>query len=81
MGFLNEGDAEKFLVDANLVDEIAGMVLSDKKLACDLADEMADQLEDVIGQDSTFMDKILSAAVDNDNFRQRVVQRVAAKLK
>ena len=80
MGFLQEGDAEKFLKNSKIVDEIVNNVVKDPRMINDLADEVADQLEDLIEEDGGLMNKILSAASESKEFRNRVVKELAAKL-
>ncbi|MCH7685146.1 MAG: hypothetical protein IH899_00435 [Planctomycetes bacterium] len=80
MGFLQEGDAEKFLKNSKIVDEIVNNVVKDPRMVNDLADEVADQLEDLIEEDGGLMNKILSAASENKEFRNRVVKQLSTKL-
>ena len=80
MGFLQEGDAEKFLKNSKIVDEIVSNVVKDSRMINDLAGEVADQLEDLIEEDGGLMNKILSAASDNKEFRNRVVKQLSTKL-
>ena len=80
MGFLQEGDAEKFLKSSKIVDEIVNNVVKDPRMVNDLADEVADQLEDLIEEDGGLMNKILSAASENKEFRNRVVKQLSTKL-
>ena len=80
MGFLQEGDAEKFLKQSKIVDEIVSNVVKDPRMVTDLADEVADQLEDLIEEDGGLMNKILAAASENKEFRSRVVKQLSTKL-
>ncbi len=80
MGFFQEGDAEKFLKNSKIVDEIVSNVVKDSRMINDLADEVADQLEDLIEEDGGLMNKILSAASENKEFRNRVVKQLSTKL-
>lgn len=80
MGFLKEGDAERFLGSSDIVDEIVAKVVSDHKMMDELADEMADHLEEVLEEDSKTRDKILAAAAGNEEFRSRLVDKLSAKI-
>ena len=80
MGFLQEGDAERFLKSSKIVDEIVNNVVKDPRMVNDLADEVADQLEDLIEEDGGLMNKILAAASENKEFRNRVVKQLSTKL-
>ena len=80
MGFLQEGDAEQFLKKSKFVDEIVNKFVKDPRMINDLADEVADQLEDLIEEDGGLMNKILSAASENKEFRNRVVKQLSTKL-
>ena len=80
MGFLQDGDAEKFLKKSKIIDEIVTHVVKDPRLSNELADEVADQLEDLIEEDGGLMNKILSAASESKEFRNRVVKQLSTKL-
>ena len=80
MGFLRDGDAVKLLQNSEFVDEIIAKVLSDPRAISDLADEVADQLEDALDENGNVKDMILSAASGNDDFRARVIEKLSQKL-
>lgn len=80
MGFLKKGDAQKYLRDSNLFDDIVNRVVTDPKMLTDLADEVADHLEDILEDDGAIRDRILAAAVGSEEFRNRVVEKLSTKL-
>ena len=80
MGFLQDGDAEKFLKKSKIIDEIVTHIVKDPRLSNELADEVADQLEDLIEEDGTLRTKILSAVSERKEFRDRVVKQLCESL-
>ena len=80
MGFLKDGDAVKLLQNSEFVNEVVAKVLGDPQMISDLADEVADQLEDVLDADGKVRDMILASASGNDQFRSQVIEKLSRKL-
>ena len=80
MGFLQDGDAENFLKKSKILDEIVANVVKDPELSNDLADEVADQLEELIEDNGALKTKILSAVSERKEFRNRVVKQLSESL-
>ena len=80
MGLLEDGTAAKILQDPKIADDIALRLSSDPEVVAELADELADVLEDAIKEDDGLRQKILLSMSGNVTFRRRLLQEVSKKL-
>lgn len=79
MSFLKEGDGQKIFQDPEMVDQIVAELSREPKLLSELADNLADALEETIKEDSVWRQKILSAIAGNDAIRSRVAHEISQK--
>ncbi len=80
MGFADKAEVRKLLQDPTLVDEITKSVLENPSALKDLADDIADELSDVLEDDPDFRAKIIQAAMGNETFKSRLVQKLAEEV-
>ncbi len=74
---VSESDIRKLLKDPGLVEEIAKGVMEDPEALGDLAENIADELSDVLEDDPEFRAKIIESAMGNNAFRSRLVKKLA----
>ncbi len=73
-------DVRQLLKDPALVEEIAKGVMEDPDALGDLAEDIADELSDVLEDDPEFRAKIIKSAMGNNAFRSRLVKKLAEEL-
>ncbi len=74
---VNASDVRQLLQDPALVEEIAKGVMEDPAALGDLAEDIADELSDVLEDDPEFRTKIIQSAMGNNAFRSRLVKKLA----
>ena len=75
---VDKNDVRKLLEDSAIVEEIAKGVMEDPEALGALAEEIADELSDVLEHDPDFRAKIIQSAMGNKTFRDRLVRKLAA---
>jgi len=80
MGFIEEADVRRMLKDDGLVDEIISSLVSDPRVLSELAEDVADELEDLLEDDPTFRRKIVEAAISNPEFKKNVLDSLVAEM-
>lgn len=80
MGFIEEADVRQMLKEDGLVDEIVSALVQDPKVLAELAEDVADELEDLLEDDPTFRKKIIEAATTNPAFKQNVIDALVAEI-
>ncbi|MCH7732538.1 MAG: hypothetical protein IIB44_08505 [Candidatus Marinimicrobia bacterium] len=80
MGFIEESDVRQMLSDETLVDEIITALVSDPGVLKELAEDVADELEDLLEEDPNFRKKIVEEAISNPEFKKSVIQQLVAEM-
>ncbi len=81
MGFdIEESEVYKLLQDPNLAQEITEAVLADPGALNELAEDIADELSDVLEDDPEFKSQIIQAAMANDTFKKRLMIKLAKEV-
>ncbi len=81
MGFdIEESEVRKLLQDPNLVQEITEAMLTDPAALNELAEDIADELSDVLEDDPEFKSQIIQAAMANDTFKKRLMIKLAQEV-
>ncbi|MBS1259516.1 MAG: hypothetical protein MAG551_02588 [Candidatus Scalindua arabica] len=80
MGWINKEQARQMLEDESLVDEIVAAVVSDKKVLQELAEDVADELEDILEDDPTFRGKVIEVASADPAFKKSVTEELIAQM-
>lgn len=76
---IDKSDVRKLLQNPELVEEIAKGVMEDPSALDDLAEDIADELSDVLEDDPDFRAKIIQSAMGNDAFKSRLVKKLVAE--
>lgn len=80
MGFVEESDVRQLLNDESLVDDIIAALVSDPKVLQELAEDVADELEDLLEDDPMFRKKIVDEAISNPEFKKSVIQQLISEM-
>ena len=77
---VQDSDIRKLLKDPALMDEIAKGVMEDPVTLDSLAENIADELSDVLEDDPDFRANIIQSAMGNKAFKERLVKKLAEEL-
>jgi hypothetical protein len=77
---VNESDVRQLLQDPALVEEIAKGVMEDPEALGELAEDIADELSDVLEDDPAFRAKIIQSAMGNKTFKDRLVKKLVEEM-
>ena len=73
---LNESDVRQILQDSALMDQIVKSVMEDPVTLDRLAEEIADELSDVLEDYPSFRTKIIESAMGNKTFTKRIAEKL-----
>lgn len=77
---ITNADVSKLLQDEKLVDEVVKEILEDPEALDDLASKVASEIADNLENDSVIKQKIMDAAMENPDFRKRVVKELVDEI-
>ena len=80
MGFVQETDVRKMLEDKTLVNNIVKAMVQDPTVLSGLAEDVADELEELLEGDPSFRQKIVAAATTDPKFKSQVIRNVVKEI-
>lgn len=80
MGILEESDIRRLVAEPQFAEQLTKALLEDPAALEELAEDIADDLGDVLEDDPTFRTKIMDAAMASEQFRSRLVRKLVADL-
>ena len=80
MGFIQETDVGTVLADQSFMEQVVSGLVEDSKTMDNLADEIADKVQDALENDSGLRQRLVSAAISNDSFKQKLVHKLIEEL-
>lgn len=80
MGFFEENDVREILSDEALIDDIIGALVNDPEVLKGLAEDVAEELEDLLEADPNFRKKILAKATSNPEFKNNIIKELVAEM-
>ena len=76
MGLIQESDIGKVLQDQDLMDQVVTGLVENSQTMDSLADDIADKVQDALGDDSELRQRLINAAMSNESFKKRVVSKL-----
>ena len=80
MGLIQDGDLGKILQDQALMEQIVSGLVEDSGTMDTLADDIADKVQDALENNADLRQQLVSAAIANDAFKQRLVGKLIEEL-
>jgi hypothetical protein len=80
LGFIKDADIEKLMQNDELINEVAKGLVENPDTLDSLVDDIAEKLEDELDTNSVLRQKVVDAAVSNEQFRKKVVAKLADEL-
>jgi len=77
---IEKEDVRKLLEDPAFAEAVVSAVLADKDAVEELAEEVADALGDALEDDPRWKEKILSDALENPSFREKVTRALVEEI-
>ncbi|MCH8298339.1 MAG: hypothetical protein IH963_13035 [Chloroflexi bacterium] len=80
MGLIQESDVGKVLADQEFMDQVVSGLIEDSSTMDTLVDEIAGNVQDALENDSDLRQRLVSAAMSNETFKQKLVDKLIAEL-
>jgi hypothetical protein len=80
MGLIQESDVGKLLQDDALMDQVVAALVEDTQTMDNLADDIADLVQDSLQDDPLMRQKLVAAAIANEAFKRRLVTKLISDL-
>jgi len=80
LGFIKDADIEKLMQNDELINEVAKGLVENPDTLDSLVGDIAEKLEDELDTNSVLRQKVVDAAVSNEQFRKKVVAKLADEL-
>ena len=80
MGLIQESDVGRLLQDDKLMDEVVTGLVQDSETMDSLADDIADKVQDAMSDDPELRHRLVTAAISNDAFKRRLIQKLISEL-
>ena len=80
MGMVQESDIGMVLADQAFMDQVVSGLVEDSGTMDNLADEIADKVQDALESDSALRQRLVSAAISNEAFKKKLVSKLIEEL-
>ena len=80
MGIVQESDIGMVLSDQAFMEQVVSGLVEDSGTMDTLADEIADKVQDALESDSALRQRLVSAAISNEAFKQKLVSKLIEEL-
>ncbi len=80
MSLLQESDVGKVLADQGFMEHIVSGLVRDSSTMDKLADDIADKVQDALVSQSDLRERLVTAAISNEAFKQKVVAKLIDEL-
>ena len=77
---IEKEDVQKLLEDPVFGEAVVSAILTDKDAVQDLAEDVADALEDALENDGEWKERLLSGALEDASFREKVMQALVEEM-
>ena len=80
MGIIQESDVGSVLADQAFMDQVVSGLVENSSTMDSLADDIADKLEEAFENNADLRKRLVSAAIANETFKQKLVNRLVEEL-
>lgn len=74
---LSREDIQSVLQDETLVNDVVKKVIEDPEVLADLAEDLADEIAEQLEDDPVIRQKLIDAAIKSPDFKKRVIRELA----
>ena len=76
MGLIQESDVSKLLADEELMTQLVAGLVQDSATMDSLAEDIADKVQDALGDDAEVRQRLVAAAISNETFRRKLINKL-----
>ena len=76
MSLIQESDVGRLMNDPQLMDQVVAGLVEDSATMDTLADDIADKVQDALGDDADLRQRLIAAAVSNDVFKRKLIAKI-----
>ena len=80
MGIIQESDVGSVLADQAFMEQVVSGLVENSSTMDSLADDIADKLEEAFENNADLRQRLVSAAVANEAFKRKLVNRLVEEL-
>ena len=80
MGIIQDSDVGKVLADQEFMSQVVSGLVEDSTTMDSLADEIADKVQDSLENDSNLRQQLVGAAMSNEAFKKKLVDKLIQEL-
>ena len=80
MGIIQESDVGSVLADQAFMDQVVSGLVENSSTMDSLAEDIADKLEEAFENNADLRQRLVSAAVANEAFKRKLVNRLVEEL-
>ncbi len=80
MGLIQESDVGRVLADQAFMEQVVSGLVEDSNTMDSLADDIADKFENALENDPDLRQRLISAAISNEAFKQKLVNKLIEEL-
>ena len=77
---ITKAEVQTLLKDEKLMEQVVAKSLEDPDVISDLAEGLADEISDILEDDPTFKQKILSSALKDPKFKSMLLTEIANEM-
>ena len=76
MSLIQESDVGRLLNDQQLMDQVVAGLVENPSAMDNLADDIADKVQDALGDDPELRHSLISTALANDVFKRKLIAKL-----
>ena len=80
MGLIQDSDVAKVLADEEFMGQVVSGLVEESSTMDNLADEIADKVQDSLENNSDLRQRLVGAAMNNDAFKRKLVDKLIEEL-
>ena len=80
MGLIQESDVGKVLADQAFMDQVVAGLVENSSTMDSLAEDIAEKLEEAFENDSDLRQRLVLAAVSNEEFKRKLVNKLIEEM-
>ena len=80
MGLIQDSDVGKVLADQAFMEQVVTGLVEDEGTMDSLVDDISDKLQDALESDSDLRQRLVSAAIANEQFKRKLVNKLIEEL-
>lgn len=80
MGLIKDSDVGNVLADEEFMQQVVSGIVEDPSTMDALVDDIADNVQDALENDADLRQRLISTAMNNEVFKQKLVEKIIQEL-